>query len=341
MVAKIRTFSTFFIGVVILFSSCTTNNEGIKIALMLPSLNIARFHKDSSLFVEEAKKLGCEGIVVNADNNEQLQFNQARELIDNGVKTLIIAAVNSNTAALMVRMAQDEGVNTISYDGVLNNCAVDYCITFDNKKLGELMAQYAVSKAPEGDYIILGGDKTNLNAVEIRQGQENIIAPFVAQGKIKITYDTYIEGWNREEAYITMKRYLQLSSGKIPAAVIGANDEIALGVIRAIEEYADGKEVDLPVTTGQDASLDGCQSIMQDKQSMTVYKPIRQLTAVAAEVAFKMSKGEKVEGVNATTNNGTKDIPTIILNLVSVNKQNMESTVIADGFQNKKDVLKY
>lgn len=340
MVKKLKISVLLLLAGTIIFTSCTNENKNIKIALMLPTLGIARFQKDSALFLQEASRVGVEAYVTNAKNDENLQFNQAAELIEKGINTLIIAAVNSNTAALMVRMAQDKGIKTISYDGILNNCAVDYCISFDNKKLGELMAQYALSKAPEGDYVILGGDKTNLNAIEIRDGQVGILKSSIAQNKIKIVYDNYIEVWNRDEAYMTMKNYMRLTSGAIPAAMLCANDEIALGAIRAIKEYAKGKEVQLPVITGQDASLDGCLSIMQGEQSMTVYKPIKKLTAVAVDVACKVAKGQKVDGVNATTNTGTSDVPTIILDLISVDKLNMESTVIADGFQNKSDVIK-
>jgi D-xylose transport system substrate-binding protein len=295
---------------------------------------------DSMFFIQEAQKLGFEAIVTNGQNNENLQFKQAQELIEKGVKVMCIAAVNSNTAGTMVRMAQEEGVKTISYDGVLNNCPVDYCITFDNFKLGGLMAQYAVSKAPQGDYIILGGDKANLNAVEIRMGQGKVLEPFLSQGKIKIVYDGYTEVWSRDEAYITMKKYLKLSSGAMPAAILGANDEIALGAIQAIKEYFAGTDYTLPISTGQDASLVGCRSIINNEQSMTVYKPIRKLAAMAVDVSSRIIKGQTIDQVNTSTNNGAYDIPTIMLDLITVDKQNMESTVIADGFQKKGDLYK-
>ena len=339
MNTKIRVKNFLLILFAVFIVSCSNNEGGTKIALMLPSLNIARFHKDSILFFQAAQKLGCQGFVVNAENNDQLQFDQAHQLIDEGVKTLIIAAVNSNTAATMVRLADDENVRTIAYDGILNNCAVDYCISFDNKKIGELMAQYAVSKAPEGEYIILSGDKTNLNSVEIHQGKMEVLAPYLAQGKIKIVFDTYIDSWNGAEAYFIMKKYLKLSGGKIPSAALCANDDIGLGVISAIKDYYKGQVVKLPIVTGQDASIEGCRSIMLGEQSMTVYKPIKLLAGKAAEVASRIAKKQSIEGVNTTTNSGTDDIPTIRLDLISVDKLNMESTVIADGFQNKKDVM--
>jgi D-xylose transport system substrate-binding protein len=307
----------------------------MKIALMLPTLKIVRFEKDKECFLSEAAKLGCEGIVVEADNNEVSQLKQLEELIKQGVKAIAIAAVNSNTAAVMVRLAKSKGVKTIAYDGILTNSPLDYCIAFDNKKIGIMMAQYALSKGLTGNYLILGGDKSNLNAISITDGALEVLTPSIKNGKIKIVFSGYIETWNGDEAYYKMRKYLKLSSGDVPSVVLAANDDIANGAIRACEEEG----CPTPLVTGQDASLIGCRSIMQGKQKMTVYKPIKKLAAMAATVAYKAAKGEKIDGVNSSTNNGLYDIPTIIIDIQAVDKSNMESTVLADGFEKKDEII--
>src|ERR1035437_9035106 len=131
----IKKYLPVFVGVIVLFSACN-NGGNMKIALMLPTLKTSRFLKDKECFLAEAAKLGCEGIVVEADNNEQLQFKQLEDLIKQGVKAIAIAAVNSNSAGVMVRLAKENGVKTIAYDGILTNSPLDYCIAFDNKKIG-------------------------------------------------------------------------------------------------------------------------------------------------------------------------------------------------------------
>ena len=330
----IKKYLPVFVGVIVLFSACN-NGGNMKIALMLPTLKTSRFLKDKECFLAEAAKLGCEGIVVEADNNEQLQFKQLEDLIKQGVKAIAIAAVNSNSAGVMVRLAKENGVKTIAYDGILTNSPLDYCIAFDNKKIGIVMAQYAIAKVLTGNYIILGGDKSNLNAISITDGALEVLAPSIKDGKIKVAFSGYIEAWNGDDAYYKMKKYLKLSSGDVPAVILAANDDIANGAIKACEEEG----YPTPLVTGQDASLIGCRSIMQGKQKMTVYKPIKKLAAMAATVAYKAAKGEKIDGVNSSTNNGMYDIPTIIIDIQAVDKSNMEATVLADGFEKKDEIM--
>ena len=320
----------------IIDSSCKQSGNKVKIALMLPTLKILRFEKDKSFFLKEAEKLGCEGIVVQADNNESTQFIQAQELINQGVKSLVIAAVNANTAGEMVREARAKGIKVIAYDGILGNCELDYLITFDNEKIGVMMAQYALPKAPNGNYIIIGGDKSNLNSIQIRNGEQKVLEPSINSGKIKIAYSDYTDTWSRDDAYMIIKKYISLTGGDQPAAVLGANDNIADGIIQAFEEA----KMPLPVITGQDASLLGLRNIVKGKQSMTVYKPIKNLATMAADVAYKAARGEKIDGVSTTTWNGLYEIPTIVIEMYSVDNSNMESTVIADGFEKKEDIMK-
>ena len=73
---------------------------------------------------------------------------------------------------------------------------------------------------------------------------------------------------------------------------------------------------------------------------MTVYKPIQKLAAKAAEISMKAAKGEKVDGENVTLFNGTDNVPIIYVDIIKVDKSNIESTVIADGFQSKEEIMK-
>ena len=67
---------------------------------------------------------------------------------------------------------------------------------------------------------------------------------------------------------------------------------------------------------------------------MTVYKPIRKLATFTAEGAVKLSKGEELDNLNGSINNGKKDIPSLLLETIMVDKNNIRETVIADGFVN-------
>jgi D-xylose transport system substrate-binding protein len=147
-----------------------------------------------------------------------------------------------------------------------------------------------------------------------------------------LVIDKQTPDWNPDLAYATIEDYLD-KGGKLDA-VVAANDGTALGVIRALTEHnLQGK---VPVS-GQDAELSACQRIIAGTQTMTVYKPIPALANKAAEVAVAMAKGEIPEA-NNKTNDGKVDVPSFYLDPTLVTKENMDATVIKDGFQAKAQV---
>ena len=76
---------------------------------------------------------------------------------------------------------------------------------------------------------------------------------------------------------------------------------------------------------------------MEGTQTVTVYKPIKNIAYKAAEAAVALAKNEKPE-TNAVVNNGQKDVPTYLLDVVAVTKANMMDTVIKDGFHSFEEV---
>ena len=73
---------------------------------------------------------------------------------------------------------------------------------------------------------------------------------------------------------------------------------------------------------------------------MTVYKPIQKLAEKAAELAVALAQKQPLTDKTTTVNNGKKDVPSILLEPIEVDKANLDSTVIADGYQKKEDVYK-
>jgi D-xylose transport system substrate-binding protein len=159
-----------------------------------------------------------------------------------------------------------------------------------------------------------------------------ILNPLIKNGSIKLVIDTFTPDWKPDEAYKTIKDYLE-GGGKLDA-VVAANDGTAFGSIRALKEYhLDGK---VPVS-GQDAELSACQRIIQGTQTMTVYKPIQTLAEKAADIAVTMARGAMPEK-NSVVDNGKIDVPSYFLNPIPVTKENMETTIIKDNFHTKKDI---
>jgi D-xylose transport system substrate-binding protein len=70
---------------------------------------------------------------------------------------------------------------------------------------------------------------------------------------------------------------------------------------------------------------------------MTIYKPVQALAKRAAEAAVALAAGKPLVAKDEI-DNGQKRVPTILLDVVTVTKDNIDETVIADGFHARDDV---
>jgi D-xylose transport system substrate-binding protein len=266
-----------------------------------------------------------------------LQIRQADEMIAQGAKVLVINPVNFNTAAEIIRKAHKNNVKVIAYDRIIRNCNLDFYLSFNNEKVGNMMANYVVSLKPEGKYMILSGDKSDQNAIWVKNGVVKVLDPFIKNGKIKVVYDVFVEAWSAENANHEVKQYINLTSGELPDVIISSSDGISAGVVDALVEYDVAGTV---LVTGQNADLKACQNIVNGAQIMTVYKPFKKLAYKAAELAIKMANGEIISENTTTTFNGVKDVTTLLFEPILIDKSNLRATVIADGFLTESDVFK-
>jgi D-xylose transport system substrate-binding protein len=158
----------------------------------------------------------------------------------------------------------------------------------------------------------------------------------VDRGDIKVVTDQWARDWQPIEALKIMENALTRANNKVDAVVV-SNDGTAGGAIQALAEQKLAGKV---LVTGQDADLAACQRIAAGTQSMTVYKPIRLLAGKAAEVAMLLGRKQPAGDATRTVSNGKKDVPSILLEPVSVDKSNLVDTVIKDGFHKLEDVYK-
>lgn len=317
-------------AVVALFISCKKDNN-LKAGFLLPNFSDARYLKDRDYFSEKFRSLGGTVEVGNADNDASKQEEQAREMIKNGIRVLVITSVNQNTAASIVRLAKNNNIPVIAYERLIRNAEVDYFITFDHYEVGKIQAQYALSKKPSGNYMIICGDKRDNNAELIMKGQTEVLSK---SSGAKVIYKSYIEDWSDDNANEETRKVLELYNEKVDV-VLSANDGMAGGVIKALAEV----QPDYPaLVTGLDADISACKRIMTGKQTMTVYKPFKLQGEMAAELAYKIIKGEKITEAQATTDNGSIQVPSILLKPMAVDAENIRSTIIADGFYSEKQL---
>jgi D-xylose transport system substrate-binding protein len=308
----------------------------ILIGLSMDTLKEARWQKDREIFEKAARDLGVDVLIQSANSDDTRQMQDVEALLSRGVDVLVIVPHNARAMATAVDKAHEAGVPVIAYDRIITDSDLDVYISFDNVKVGEKQAQFVIDHLPKGKkgrIVRIFGAKTDNNAFQFKQGQDNVLKPYLERGQIEIIHEDWAENWKPENAKkitnAAITRY-----GTNFDAILASNDGTAGGAIQALmEEGLAGKIL----VTGQDAELVACQRIAAGLQAMTIYKPIRKLATAAAELAVRLGKRQPVVA-KSTTTNGKIDVPSVLLEVITVTRENLKSTVIADGFHSEAEV---
>jgi D-xylose transport system substrate-binding protein len=316
------------------------NDDGkMLIGFISESMTVERWQRDRDAFVAKAEKQGAQVIVKNAYEDSERQIELCKEMIDQGVDVLAIVAYDKDSLKDMVKYAHNNNVKVIAYDRMIDNAGADFYISFDSNKVGKYMGEAAIKSVPNGNYVILNGKKEDNNSFMLNDGYMDVLKPGVDNGNIKVVGEIWVEDWRDELAYNYVSELLE--QGISMDVIIAADDRLAEGAVNALSENRLAGTV---LVTGQDAELAACQRIVQGTQSMTVYKPIRVLAEGAADVAVKIASGEEIadiaakiaigEGISKVglISDGTYEVESILYDPISVDKDNINITVIGDGF---------
>lgn len=309
-------------------------NQGsvIKIGFSMGTLQEERWQRDRDIFVAKAKELGAEVLVQNANNENEDQVKQVKYLIDQGIDILVIIPHDAEKSVESVQLARKAGIKVISYDRLIRNAGTDLYVSFDNVKVGELMAQALVDKVPKGNYVILKGAKTDYNSTMFAEGYMNILNKPIQNKDITVVAERWCDDWAHELAYNCVEETLE--KGIKVDAIVAANDSLASAAIEALSENRLAGKV---VVVGHDADLAACQRVVEGTQLMTVYKPIDKIAKAAAEMAIKMVKGEDI-AVDNSIFDGKYDVPYLMIEPIPVTIDNMKDTFIDGSFHRLEDI---
>jgi len=335
--------------VVTLFAGCssdttsTSSDSGekvsdtaqkIKIGLSLPTQREERWVRDKEKMEAAAKELGVELIVKVADANMQEQITQVEALFTQGIDVLILAPHDASAAATLVEKAAAEGIPVISYDRLITNTdKLDYYLSFDNVKVGELQGKYITEQVPSGKYIIMSGAPTDNNAKLFKEGAMKYIKPLIDSGKIQVIAEQAVDNWVPENALRIVEAALAANNNEVDA-ILAPNDGTAGAAIQALA--AQGLAGNVPIT-GQDAEKAAAKRINDGTQSMTIFKDTRELGQEAVEMAIKLAKGEKI-ATNGEVDNGKINVPSVLLEPKVVTKDNLKELLVDGGYISEADL---
>jgi D-xylose transport system substrate-binding protein len=318
--------------------------KDIKVGVSVGTLKQERWQREIEMFQNYADEKGFELLVQSAEDDAQKQAAQVENLLSQGIDVLLIQSLDADAASPLVEAAHQDGISVIAYDRFIMNADLDYYITFDSVKVGEVQAQFVIDNAPTGNYIWLKGGPEDNNAHLVAQGHKNILQSHIDSGDINVVLEQWCEGWDPNEALKHTENGLTLANNDIQG-IIASNDGTAGGAIQALAAQDLAGKVPI---AGQDADLAACQRIVEGTQTGTVYKPLAKLNAAAIQLAVALATGADPEsaidsslGVWTKLNNDHKEVDSFSVDVIAIDKDNIDEIIIKqDKFQTLEDVYK-
>ncbi|MFF9216334.1 multiple monosaccharide ABC transporter substrate-binding protein [Streptomyces viridosporus] len=330
--------------------------KGATIGIAMPTKSSERWIADGNNVVKDLESKGYKTKLVYGEDDPDQQVSQVENLITQGVKALIIAAIDNKSLNNVLQQAEEAGIPVISYDRlILGTENVDYYASFDNEKVGELQGTYIVEKlglkdgGEKGPFNIelFAGSNDDNNTRYFFQGAMNVLKPYIDKKQLVVrSKQTELNQvttlrWDGGTAQKRMDDILTSAyrSERVDA-VLSPYDGISIGILSSLKSDGYGaKNKPLPVVTGQDAEVASVKSIVADEQSMTVYKDTRELAKVASNMVDALLNDKKPE-VNdeKTYDNGAKVVPAYLLEPVAVDKENYRETVVDSGYIKESDL---
>lgn len=317
-----------------LLAGAAFGQEAATVAFLMPDQASTRYEEhDFPGFKAAMAELcaDCTVIYQNANADATLQQQQFNSVITQGAKIVVLDPVDSAAAAGLVQMAHSQDVKVIAYDRPIPDTPADYYVSFDNKGIGQAIAQSLVDHmkaegvAAGAGVLQINGSPTDAAAGLIRDGIDAALD--ASEYKTLAEYDT--PEWAPPKAQEFTAGQINRFGAEIKG-IVAANDGTAGGAIAALK--AAGVDP-LPPVTGNDATIAALQLIIAGDQYNTISKPSEIVARAAAEAVATFLKGETPEAKTTLY-----DTPSQLFVPAVVTRENIKAEIFDKGIQTPEEI---
>ena len=345
--------------------TANANPEDLSIGVSMPTQTSERWIADGEAVQSQLEDKGYKVDLQFANNDIQTQSQQVDSMIAQGVDALVIAAIDGTALGSQLQAAADAGIPVISYDRLIRDSEnVDFYVTFDNFAVGQAQGHALLTglglETAEGDkgdatgpfnIELFAGSLDDNNAHFFFDGAMSILQPLIDDGTLVVkSGQTDIEQvailrWQQETAQKRMEDLLTSSynDGSKVNGVLSPYDGLSRGIITALQNAGYGPTTDaatpMPIVTGQDAEIASVKLIADGVQSSTIFKDTRLLAEQAVVAAKAFLEGDKPEANDTDTyDNGKKVVPSYLLPVETVFKDDIQSVLVDSGYWTAEEV---
>ncbi|MFI5844620.1 multiple monosaccharide ABC transporter substrate-binding protein [Catenuloplanes sp. NPDC051500] len=316
------------------------------VGLAMPTKGSDRWIGDGENMNAQFSLLGYRTSLQYADDDTGVQISQIQQMIDDGAKALVVGAIDGTKLKDVLGKAAAAKIPVISYDRLIRDTPdIAYYATFDNFKVGVMQGTYIVETLRLGrgggpaNIELFAGSADDNNATFFFNGAMSVLTPYIRSGALTVRSgetafaEVATQRWDGKVAKERMARLLRTTyANQRVNAILSPYDGITRGIIEALREGGYAANA-LPVLTGQDAEIDSVKLIAGGQQGQTVYKDTRELAKVAVQMVNSLvTGGDPIVNDTKQYNNGVKDVPTFLLQPVTVTKDNYQRVLVDGGY---------
>jgi putative multiple sugar transport system substrate-binding protein len=330
--------------------------EDLTIGVSMPTQTSERWIADGNNVKDQLEAENYKVDLQYAGDDIPTQSQQVDQMITEGADLLIVAAIDGTALSSQLQAAADAGIPVISYDRLIRDTEnVDFYVSFDNYKVGVAQATALLTglgvtnkDGSEGtatgpfNVELFAGSLDDNNAHFFFDGAMSILQPLIDDGTLVVkSGQTDIEQaatlrWQQETAQKRMEDLLtgSYNDGAKVSGVLSPYDGLSRGIITALQNAGYGGSAGtMPIVTGQDAEIASVKLISDGVQSSTIFKDTRKLAEQAVIAAKAFLEGNEPEANDTKTyDNGVKVVPSYLLPVETVFKDDIQSVLIDSGY---------
>ncbi len=324
--------------------SSAASSGSIDVGVILPDATTSpRWEANDRPSLQAAFDAAGIGSDIQNAQGDTAKFSQLCDsMIGAGVKVLMIVNLDSDSGKACLKKAADAGVQSIDYDRLTLGGGASYYVSFDNVVVGQLMGEglqacLDAAGTTKANIAYVDGAATDNNAALFKEGYSGALQPKIDSGDYTLVGEQSGE-WDATKAGDVFEQMYTQNKGKIDGVVV-ANDTMSGGVIARLK--AAGAAGKVP-TTGQDASVEGLQNVLQGFQCGTVYKNTDLEADAASQLAIALIEGDSAAAAALATGSVNdsetgQDVPSVLAVPEWITADTV-AKVISDGFQTAADV---
>jgi D-xylose transport system substrate-binding protein len=313
------------------------DGHGAKVGIILPDTKSSQrwVTSDPDALKADCKKNNLDCTIQNAQGSKTQMKTIAESMESAGVKVLMIVNLDNASGAAIEKEAASKGITTIDYDRYTEGGKAALYVSFDGVAVGQAQGQ-ALMQCPQVkgkktvNYVDINGSHTDSNAAAFKKGYDSVLSTATSWKKLD---DQWIADWDNPTAGKTFSS--MLTAHHNINAVMVANDGMANSVIGVLKQQHLNSKI---AVSGQDATAQGLQHILDGDQCFTIYKPSTKEAGPAIDAITQIVNGQvpKTNSTVTDTVTGAK-VPAILAKPIAVNIDNVAEP-INDGYTPKNQV---